>query len=158
MASQNPTLGQRLISRVAPIFEVLMDLILSLIGYVVLISVLFAPVYYSLWTFYFSTLDRPSVVEADALYRKVAWGCALVPWIARFLLRWRRHLRCMLGSLWHYLRHFLLWLSPLSTEPYKACPCCPMVTSEKPRYEEHRCVKEERGDVYSDQRSFGVFL
>ena len=130
-------------------FELLMDLILSFLGYGVLIYVLSLPVVTIVWVFF-----QPSwTLHENAIF--LAWRddvtrwIVLSLWVARFVLRWRRHLACA----WGYLTGILRWLSPLSPKPYGICQSCRTAT-----HGELGSGGEQEDDVCVKQRGTGIFL
>lgn len=153
MASQHLQPKQRLFPWLSPIFDVLEDLIISLLGYTILVIVLDVS---ARLTSQIINLIRCGP-NADFIVmpwdNEILLGLILVLWITRLLFRWRRHSTCVLGCLWDYLTTFLRWLSPFSTEPYMACACCQMATEGKPTTH-----NKQQDPSYTEYRNVGLFL
>ena len=121
------------------LFELLIDITLSSIGYFVLLQALFAaagtvtsitsPVGWTLHPISALLDQREEVIS----------GVVLSLSVARVVLRWRGHLVCI----WRYISRILRWLSPLSPKPFGICVCCLTVTDgEQTSSEGHQHVHQ----------------
>ena len=137
------------------LLELLVDLVLSFIGYYALAYVICLLIrIIADWTFH------PWIMISDQRDEVMRWMVIFL-WGARFVLRWRRHL----AHSWGYFAWILRWLSPLYPEPYGVCPCCPTAVHIEPasgqieRDDEYaEQLSDQQDDGYLGQRSFGIFL
>ena len=102
------------------LFELLLDLLLSFIGYFALATLLDELLRQLALAFFWPGWTYEQKVRFVEWKISVAWSMLYSLWAARFVLRWRGHL-CCVGR---YLARILHWLSPLSPKLYEACPCC----------------------------------
>lgn len=119
--------------------ELLMDLVLSFIGYFSLVYVLYVLVE---TIAYVSFQDVSQIMTLIDRRNDIMRLVILSLWAARFVFRWRGHLACILR-----------WLCPLSPEPYGSCPCCP-----PPMHGGLASGTDREDDEYAEQRGIGVFL
>lgn len=131
------------------LLELLVDLVLSFIGYFALATVLLFAVDRITWVFFWPgwTHDQQMIYTHWNSY--IMWRTPVMLCGARFILRWRKHLVCT----WGYLACVLRWLSPLSPKPYDSCSCCPTAM-----HRELPSGKVQQDDKYLEQRGIGIFL
>lgn len=140
---------------IVSLFELLVDLVLSFIGYCALAYVVHLLIrMIADWTFY------PWIMFSDRRDEIMRW-IVFSLWGARIVLRWRKHLARSCG----YLTWILRWLSPLYPEPYEAFPWCPTAVHVEPasgqtqRDDEYvGQLSNRRDDECMEQWSVGIFL
>ena len=126
--------------------NLLLDLVLSFIGYYTLVYVIYMSTGRIAWIFF-----SPGWTFHPFWYWRddIMMWMILSLWVARFILRWRGHFACA----WRYFACILRWLSPLSPKPYEACPCC-----ETAMREVLASGEDEQDDENLEQRGIGIFL
>ena len=99
--------------------DVLGDLTLSGVGYIVLIGALHITVGLIITLLWPSGI-HPLQEGIDIWREYIAILIFYLLWTGRFFLRWRGHFDCA-GELPAYI---LRWLSPFYPKPLETCPCC----------------------------------
>ena len=123
--------------------DLILDLVLSFMGYCALVYVLQLPVGTIASNFFQPSWTSHQTATFSNWRNDIMTWTVLSLWAIRFLLRWRKHLACPwrciasilqvvlrwrwrrnLACPWRYLARFLRWLYPLSPKPIEACLWC----------------------------------
>ena len=155
MASQAMPSKQIICVAMISLFDLLVDLVLSFIGYSALVYALYVLIGMTAnWTIHPGTMNLNWRDEVMKWMLFSLWG-------TRFVLRGRRHFACTRG----YLICILRWLSPLYPKPYEACPCCPtamhreLASGKSQQDDEYVELRpNQQDDEYMELRSIGIFL
>ena len=150
--------------------DLLLDLVLSFIGYYALVYVLHLSVGAIASVFFQPGSTSHQTATFFKQRNEIMTWSVLSLWAVRFVLRWRKHLACPwryvasilrvvlrwrrhLACLWRYVASILRWLDPLSPKPIEACLWCLTAT-----HEELAHVEELQDESVVEQRGIGSFL
>ena len=151
-------------------FDLILDLVLSFIGYCAFVYVLQLPVGIIASNFFQPSWTSHQTATFSNWRNDMMTWTVLSLWAVRFVLRWRKHLACPWKSLasilqivlqwrrylacpWRYIASILRWLYPLSPKPIEACLWC-----TTGMHGELAHVDELQDERVVEQRGVGSFL